>query len=116
MKKEARSLQSYLGGVDAESGKVVDRNHELYGKKLTDVVLALPCTVGSSVGAYLIYDLKRKGLGLPAVAAFKGDITLVSGCALAGVPLANGFQLSRLKGYDGRKASLDGGTGKLVLD
>jgi hypothetical protein len=107
---------SFLGGVDSDSGKVVDRNHELYGQKLTGVLLALPYTVGSSVGAYVIYNLTKKALGPSAVVAVKGDITLVSGCALAGLPLADGFQIAQLKEYDGRMASLDGATGELSLD
>jgi len=107
---------SFLGGVDSDSGKVVDRNHELCGQKLTGVVLALPYTVGSSVGAYVIYNLTKKALGPSAVVAVKGDITLVSGCALAGLPLADGFQIAQLKEHDGRMASLDGATGELILD
>jgi hypothetical protein len=107
---------SFLGGVDADTGEVVDRNHELYGQKLTDVVLALPYTVGSSVGAYVIYNLTKKSLGPSAVVAVKGDITLVSGCALAGLPLADGFQLGELRAHAGKWAILDGGTGELLLD
>jgi predicted aconitase with swiveling domain len=107
---------SFLGGVDSDSGMVVDRNHELYGQKLSGVVLALPYTVGSSVGAYVIYNLTRKSIGPSAVVAVKGDITLVSGCALAGLPLADGFQLSQLKAHAGKRAVLDGGKGELVLD
>jgi predicted aconitase with swiveling domain len=107
---------SFLGGVDSDSGMVVDRNHELFGQKLKGVVLALPYTVGSSVGAYVIYNLTKKSIGPSAVVAVKGDITLVSGCALAGLPLADGFQLSQLKAHSGRRAVLDGGKGELVLD
>jgi len=107
---------SFLGGVDSDSGTVVDRNHELYGQKLGGVVLALPYTVGSSVGAYVIYNLTMKSLGPAAIVAAKGDITLVSGCALAGVPLADGFELDELKKFGGHKASLDGKSGELLLD
>ncbi len=107
---------SFLGGVDSDTGTVVDKNHELFGQKLGGVVLALPYTVGSSVGAYVIYNLNKKSLGPSAIVAVKGDITLVSGCALAGLPLADGFELDRLKGLVGHKASLDGSTGELVLD
>jgi len=48
--------------------------------------------------------------------AVKGDITLVSGCALAGLPLADGFQLSQLKTCAGKRVVLDGGKGGLILD
>jgi predicted aconitase with swiveling domain len=106
---------SFLGGVDSDSGRVVDRNHELYGQKLKGVVLALPYTVGSSVGAYVIYNLSRKSLGPTAIVAAKGDITLVSGCALAGIPLADRFKLDQLTKYDGGNSLLDGGTGELLL-
>ena len=107
---------SFLGGVDSDSGTVVDMDHELYGKNLAGVVLALPYTVGSSVGAYVIYNLHKKDLGPAAIVAVKGDITLVSGCALAGLPLADGFRLEELKGYNGKAATLDGASGVLNLN
>ena len=112
----SRQPLSFLGGVDPDSGVVVDKAHELVGQKLTGKVLALPYTVGSSVGAYVIYNLNRKSLGPSAVVAVKGDITLVSGCALAGLPLADGFDLAKLVGYAGRMVSLDGARGILTLD
>ncbi|MGA1974154.1 MAG: hypothetical protein ABSG92_00760 [Conexivisphaerales archaeon] len=40
----------------------------------------------------------------------------MSGCALAGVPLAAGFLLDQLKRLEGRRAVLDGGKGELTLD
>jgi predicted aconitase with swiveling domain len=107
---------SFLGGVDPDSGVVVDRGHELYGKKLTGTLLAIPHTVGSSVGAYVIYNLKKKSLGPAGFVAVKGDITLVSGCALAGVPLADGFRLEDLAGHAGKRAVLSGSNGELFLD
>jgi predicted aconitase with swiveling domain len=107
---------SFLGGVDSDSGIVVYSNYELYGQKLTGVVLALPYAVGSSVGAYVIYNLTKGSIGPSAVVAVRGDITLVSGCALTGRPLADGFLLSQLKVHAGKRAVPDGGKGELVLD
>jgi predicted aconitase with swiveling domain len=106
---------SFLGAVEAETGVVVEKGHELYGEKLRGSILAIPYTVGSSVGAYVIYNLKKKGVGPEGIVAKKGDITLVSGCALAGLPLADGFELKRLKEKAGRMATLDGGSGILTL-
>jgi predicted aconitase with swiveling domain len=111
-----RQPLSFLGGVDPDTGVVVDPGHELFGRKLTGAVLALPYTVGSSVGAYVIYNLNGQALGPSAVVAVKGDITLVSGCALAGLPLADGFKLEELARLAGRRVSLDGAKGLLTLD
>ena len=52
---------AFLQGVDPESGFVSDRNHDLYSKPFSGKVLVFPNSVGSSVGAYVIYRLKMKG-------------------------------------------------------
>ena len=49
----------FYGGVDAKTGIVIDRGHELEGKSITDKILVFPCGKGSTVGSYVIYGLKK---------------------------------------------------------
>jgi predicted aconitase with swiveling domain len=78
---------NFLAMIDAASGKVTDRTHELYGKSVKGTVLCFPHAIGSSVGAYSIYSLKEKGSAPSAVVCSKADITTASGCAIAGIPV-----------------------------
>ncbi|MDG6906144.1 MAG: DUF126 domain-containing protein [Nitrososphaerota archaeon] len=78
---------AFLQGVDPENGFVSDKKHEIYGKHFSGKVLVFPNSVGSSVGAYVIYRLKRNGIAPRAMVNQNADIITASGCALSGIPL-----------------------------
>jgi uncharacterized protein len=78
---------AFLQGVDPESGTVSDTKHELYGKPFAGKILVFPNAVGSSVGAYVIYRMKKKKTAPKAMVNQNSDIITASGCALAGIPL-----------------------------
>ncbi len=86
---------AFLRGVDPERGIVCDPKHELYGVEFRGKILVFPNSVGSSVGAYVIYRLKRNHKSPAAIINQNTDIITASGCAIAGIPL-----------YDAPKASL----------
>ncbi|MGI0090403.1 MAG: aconitase X swivel domain-containing protein [Nitrososphaerales archaeon] len=78
---------AFLQGVDPERGFVSDPKHEIFGQSFSKKVLVFPNSVGSSVGAYVIYRLKKNGKAPRAIINQKTDIITASGCALAGIPL-----------------------------
>jgi len=80
---------SFLGGVDAEEGKIVDKSHELFGLSINKKVLIFPHSIGSSVGAYIIFKLKKNDKAPSAIINLKSDMTTVSGCAIAKIPLVD---------------------------
>lgn len=90
---------NFLAMVDEKTGTVTDHRHQLHGKSIKDMVLALPCAIGSSVGAYAIYAMKEYGAAPTAVICSKADITIASGCAISNIPtvdLPNGTELDTL--------------------
>ena len=81
---------NFLAMVDAETGVISDKNHELHGRSVKGTVLIFPCAVGSSVGAYAIYSLKESGSAPNAIiCSKKADITTASGCAIARIPVVD---------------------------
>jgi len=76
-----------LGGLDPERGIVSELNHDLYGQSIAGKVLAFPRSVGSSVGSYVLYRLKKLNLAPVAIINEDTDIITASGCALANIPL-----------------------------
>ena len=80
---------NFLAMVDAKTGKVTDRKHELFGKSLKGAVLVYPNAVGSSVGAYVFYSLSQNRVAPSAIACTKTDITTASGCAIANIPVVD---------------------------
>ena len=81
---------NFLAMVDTKSSTIIDRNHELFGRSIKDIVLVFPNAIGSSVGAYTIYSLKVNAVAPTAiVCSNKADITTASGCAISNIPLVD---------------------------
>ena len=78
---------AFLQGVDPEKGFVSDQKHEIFGKPFAGRILVFPNSVGSSVGAYVIYRLKKNKLAPRAIINQSADIITASGCALSAIPL-----------------------------
>jgi uncharacterized protein len=78
---------AFLQGVDPEKGTVSDPKSPIYDKPFGGKILIFPNTVGSSVGAYVIYRLKKNRTAPKAIVNQTTDIITASGCAIAGIPL-----------------------------
>jgi len=78
---------NFLGAVDAARGTITDPAHDLHGRALRGTILAFPHGIGSSVGAYTVYALRANGVAPAAMVCARADASVVSGCAIAGIPL-----------------------------
>jgi len=87
---------SFYGGIDPESGRVVERGHPLEGKAVSGKVLFFPYGKGSTVGSYIIYRLAKKGLAPLAIVNVKSEPIIVIGCVLSSIPLVDGFPVKYL--------------------
>lgn len=91
-----RQALSFLGGVDRLTGKVVDQKNDLYQEKITGKVLYIPKSVGSTVGAYVIYAMSKNSIGSKAIICKDADSMLVTGCAISGIPLIDKISFNKL--------------------
>ena len=98
---------NFLGTVDKKTGKITDKNHELYDKSIKDSILVFPSGVGSSVGAYTIYSIKSNDSAPLAMICQKADLTVATGCALANIPLVVVSSKEFSSFHTGQKISLD---------
>lgn len=78
---------NFLGAVDKKTGIIRDNKHDMFQKSLKGSILVFPHGIGSSVGAYTIYSLKSNNSAPAAMVCTKADLSVVSGCALADIPL-----------------------------
>jgi len=58
---------SFLGGVDPTNGKIIEKNHDLYGEYVKDRVLCFPHGHGSTLGSHVLYSLVSKNLAPKAI-------------------------------------------------
>ena len=85
-----KDVINFLAMVDTKSSTIIDKNHELFGKSIKDIILVFPNAVGSSVGAYAIYSLKINRVAPTAIICINNaDIITASGCAISDIPLVD---------------------------
>ncbi len=78
---------TFLGGVDPEKGIVCEKNHELYGKEIKNKILVFPHGKGSTVGSYVIYQMKKLKTAPKAFIVEKADEMVISGAVIADIPM-----------------------------
>lgn len=80
---------NFLGKVDTLTGEFSDYKDPNIKQNLTKSILVFPNSVGSSVGAYTIFALKKNKVSPNGmICTNKVDITTASGCAISNIPLA----------------------------
>jgi uncharacterized protein len=77
---------SFFGGVDPESGVVVERGHDLHGQSIAGKVLVFPTGKGSTVGSYTLYRLKKAGKAPAAIVNAECETITAVGCIIAEIP------------------------------
>lgn len=80
---------SFLGNVNPKTGVVVDPAHELYGQSIAGKVLIFPGGKGSTVGSYVIYQLKKRGLAPTAMINLCSEPIVAVGAIISGIPLVD---------------------------
>jgi len=80
---------SFLGNVNPETGVVVDPAHELFGESIAGKVLIFPGGKGSTVGSYVIYQLKKRGLAPVAMINLISEPIVAVGAVISGIPLVD---------------------------
>ena len=84
-----REAISFLGNVDAGTGVVVDPAHELFGQCIAGKVLIFPGGKGSTVGSYVIYQLKKRNLAPAAMINLRSEPIVAVGAIISGIPLVD---------------------------
>lgn len=85
-----RERISFLGNVNPETGVVVDPAHELYGRSIAGAVLIFPGGKGSTVGSYVIYQLRKRGLAPAAMINLRSEPIVAVGAIISDIPLVDG--------------------------
>lgn len=104
---------SFFGGVDPESGVVVEVGHELEGQSIAGKVLAFPTGKGSTVGSYTLYRLQRNGVAPIAIINAECETIIAVGCIIAEIPCVDQVPIEQVK--TGQKVIVDGDHGILEM-
>jgi len=91
---------SFLGGVDPADGRIIEKNHDLCGQCMKNMVLCFPHGHGSTVGSYVLYSLAKKGLAPEAILNQTADPVVVVGAIIAEIPMIDQVDIRKIKTGD----------------
>jgi predicted aconitase with swiveling domain len=110
----SRSPIGFYGGIDAKTGVVIEKGHELEGKSVKGKILVFPQGKGSTVGSYVIYGLKKNGVAPAAIVNQETETIVATGVILAGIPCVDKIDISKIKTGDRLKVDADEATVELM--
>ena len=87
---------SFFGGVDPDTGFIVERGHELEGQNVAGKVLVFPTGKGSTVGSYTLYRLKHNGLAPTAIINAECETITAVGCIIAEIPCVDQIEIGQI--------------------
>ncbi len=99
---------SFYGGVDPDTGVVVERGSELAGESVKGRVLVFPYGKGSTVGSYVLYRLAKNGVAPCAIVNAKCETIVAVGAIISEIPCVDSVDVSRIK--LGADVKVDGAT------
>ena len=97
---------SFYGGVDPETGRIVEVGHELEGQSITGKVLVFPTGKGSTVGSYTMYRMKKNKTAPVAIVNVEIDTIIAVGCIISEIPCIDTIDISNIK--TGQKLIVNG--------
>ncbi len=86
----------FLGGVDADTGRVVEQGHPLEGECVAGRVLVFPTGKGSTVGSYVLYQLAENGLAPAAILNAESEPIVAVGAIIGNIPMVDQLDLSAI--------------------
>jgi len=104
---------SFFGGVDPETGKVVEKGHPLEGQSVTGKVLVFPAGKGSTVGSYTLYQMKKLGTAPVAIINKEIETIVAVGAIIAGIPCVDKIDISKIR--TGETVRVDADSGRVEV-
>ena len=90
----------FLGGVDPDTGVVIEKGHPLEGECVAGRVLVFPTGKGSTVGSYTIYRLARNGRAPVAIVNAEADPVVAVGAIISEIPMVDQVDVSCIQTGD----------------
>lgn len=90
----------FLGGVDPDTGIVLEPGHPLQGQSVAGRVLVFPTGKGSTVGSYTILRLAASGHAPAAIINAESEAIVAVGAIIADIPMVDRVDISTIRDGD----------------
>jgi len=99
----------FYGGIDLNTGVVIEKGHPLEGESVKGKILVFPNGKGSTVGSYVIYGLEKNNVGPLGIINKETETIVATGAILAGIPCVDHIDIKQIKTGDRLKLHADKG-------
>ena len=106
---------SFYGGVDPDTGIVIEKGHPLRGRSISGKILLFPHGKGSTVGSYILYRLSRNGKAPLAIINKDAEPIVAVGAIISGIPMVDMPARDVIKAVkDNQQLTVDADNGKIT--
>ena len=91
---------SFYGGVDPNTGVVIEKGHELQGQSVKGKILVFPTGKGSTVGSYTLYRMKKNGTAPAGMINRECETVVAVGAIISEIPCVDKVDISKIKTGD----------------
>ena len=91
---------SFYGGVDPNTGVVIEKGHELQGQSVKGKILVFPTGKGSTVGSYTLYRMKKNGTAPAGMINRECETVVAVGAIISEIPCVDKIDTSKIKTGD----------------
>jgi predicted aconitase with swiveling domain len=85
----SQSPVSFMGGINPETGFVVEKGHEIEGKRVSGKILIYPLGKGSTAGSFQIYELAYYNNAPSAIINLRADPVVAIGAIISNIPMVD---------------------------
>ena len=93
----SQSSISFRGGVDEQSGLIVEKGHELEGTSISGKIFVFPVGKGSTVGSFQLLELRHNGKAPKAIINLRADPIVTIGAIISNIPLVDQLEQNPLE-------------------
>ncbi|HUU87464.1 MAG TPA: DUF126 domain-containing protein [Candidatus Glassbacteria bacterium] len=91
---------SFYGGVDPNTGIIIEKGHELQGKSVKGKILVFPTGKGSTVGSYTLYRMKKGGTAPSGIINKECETVIAVGAIISEIPCVDLIDISKIQTDD----------------
>ena len=88
---------SFYGGVDPNTGVVIEKGHDLQGQSVKSKILVFPTGKGSTVGSYTLYRMKKNGSAPAGIINKECETIVAVGAIISEIPCVDKVDISKIK-------------------
>jgi hypothetical protein len=103
---------SFYGGVEPNTGEVIEKGHELQGTSVKGKILVFPNGKGSTVGSYTLYRMKKNGAAPAGMVNRECETIVAVGAIISEIPCVDKVDISKIK--TGDRVRVENGTVTLL--